>query len=249
MFFLKKMLSAFLVPPGLFVTLVLLLGLWLAKRSRVKESLAAFAVGLLVWGALTRAAGEAALRGLEYAYLPPAEVSADVIIVLGGGVTHGAPAGAAGPSLHGAGLERAAEAARLYARYKLPVIVSGGAVFGEPAESPVMKDYLASLGVPRDKVLTEERSRDTRENALFSKKLCDEKGYKRPVVVTSAYHMKRAVLCFEKAGFAELVPYPTAYRTPPARRPGPADLWPDTGEDMRRAAHERLGLLLARLAY
>lgn len=243
------MLAPFLLPPGIFVTLVLGFGLWNVKKARIKQACGWFLAGALMWLALTRPVGDIALSGLEYAYLPPAEVKGDVIVVLSGGMTEGVPAGAAGPALSGASLERAAEAARLYRRYKLPVIVSGGAVFSRLAESAVIKEYLVSLGLPPEKIITEELSRDTMENALFSKKLCDEKGYKKAVIVTSAYHMRRAVLSFEKAGFRDFIPYPTAYKSSKAAKCNFIDFLPGPGENLRIALHEYLGLVFYKLAY
>ncbi|MBU2573404.1 MAG: YdcF family protein [Elusimicrobia bacterium] len=248
MFLLKKIIVPFLLPPGFFVTLALGLGLWNIKKSRIKCSYGYFFAAVFMWLALARPAGDMALARLEYAFLPPADVKADVIVVLGGGINEGAPGGAVGPSLEGASLERAAEAARLYKRYRLPIIVSGGAAFSGPAESPIVKKYLVSAGVPADKIITEERSRDTFENAVFSKKLCDEKGYKKAVIVTSAYHMKRAVWSFEKAGFKDAVPYPTGYKSSKTPQYYYVDFLPGPGDNLRAAMHEYLGLVFYKIS-
>lgn len=243
------MLVPFLLPPGLFVTLALGLGLWNIKKSRAKRSYGYFFAAVFMWLALARPVGDMAIARLEYAFLPPAGVKADVIVMLGGGVNEGAPGGVLGPSLNGASLERAAEVARLYRRCKLPIIISGGAVFSGPAESPLIKQYLVSLGGPADKITTEEQARDTFENAVFSKKLCDEKGYKKAVLVTSAYHMKRAVWSFEKAGFKDAVPYPTGYKSSRTPRYHYVDFLPDPGDNLRTALHEYLGLVFYKMRF
>lgn len=248
MFIFKKLLVPFLLPPGIFVTLALVAGLRHAKQKRAKAACGWFLSASLIWLALTKPAGDMALAGLENAYRPPADVKADVIVVLCGGSVEG-PAGVVGPSLSGASLERAAEAARLYRRYKLPVIISGGAVFSSPAESPVIKKYLAGLGLPPEKMITEELSRDTFENAVFSKKICEEKGYKKAVLVTSAYHMKRSVWSFERAGFRDLVAYPAGYRGSRAAKYGFTDYLPGQDENLRIAMHEYLGLVFYKLSY
>lgn len=248
MFLLKKILVPFLLPPGIFVTAALLAALWNIRAKRFRRVCCWLLAAAVVWAALTKPVGDKLLSGLEYAYTPPADVKADVIVVLCGGSVEG-PAGAVGPSLSGASLERAAEAARLHRRYKLPIVISGGAVFASPAESPVIKKYMASLGVPADKIFTEEKSRDTFENAAFSKKLCDEKGYKKAVLVTSAYHMRRSVWAFERAGFRDLVPYPAGYLSPGTAKYGFTDYLPGRDEDLRTAMHEYLGLVFYKWSY
>ncbi len=151
MFLFEKALVTFLLPPGAFVTLLLVLGLWDLRKPRQNRSYGYFVAAGLMWLVLTRPFGNAAVAGLEYAFLPPAEVKADVIIALGGGVNDGAP-GEPGDALKWPSLERAAAAARLYRRYKLPIIVSGGPLFAGAADGPAMKSWLEGAGVPAEKV-------------------------------------------------------------------------------------------------
>ena len=75
-----------------------------------------------------------------------------------------------------------------------------------------------SLGVSRERLTMERRSRNTKENAEFSKALAAPKRGERWLLVTSAYHMPRSVGVFRKAGFA-VEPYPVDWRVG-----GPADL-------------------------
>ena len=67
-------------------------------------------------------------------------------------------------------------------------------------------DYAAalfeSLGIPRERLVMERRSRNTQENAEFSKALAAPKPGERWLLVTSAFHMPRSVGLFRKAGFA-----------------------------------------------
>jgi len=262
MFIIKKLLTPFLVPPGTFVTLAFCMAVFQFRKNR-KQALVWTGFALLLWAFSLRPVGNRVLAGIEYAYLPPAEVNssasqrpgqnagpkADVIIVLSAGVLEGASESFGGPALTGVSLERAVEAVRLYRRYKLPLIVTGGAVFSKGSEAAAIKTYLISLGVPEKAILTEERARDTWENAVFSKKICDEKGYARPLVVTSAYHMRRAVLSFEKAGFVNAVPYPTAYRSSRSPDYHYVDFLPCSFESLSLAAHEYLGLVFYKIAY
>ena len=77
-------------------------------------------------------------------------------------------------------------------------------------------DYAAaifeSLGVSRERLTMERRSRNTQENAEFSKLIAAPKSGERWLLVTSAYHMPRSVGLFRKAGFA-VEPYPVDWRT------------------------------------
>ena len=68
-----------------------------------------------------------------------------------------------------------------------------------------------SLGIPRERLTMERRSRNTEENAEFSKALVNPKDGERWLLVTSAYHMPRSVGLFRKAGFT-VEPYPVDWR-------------------------------------
>lgn len=74
-------------------------------------------------------------------------------------------------------------------------------------ESAVLKRFLASEGIPADKIDLEERSASTHESALFTASLLHDQAASPPVLLTSDYHMYRARKCFAKAGLA-IVPRP-----------------------------------------
>jgi uncharacterized SAM-binding protein YcdF (DUF218 family) len=73
-----------------------------------------------------------------------------------------------------------------------------------------MAEILKMLGVPEEVLWYETESRNTYENALFTRRILEEKGIDRIVLVTSAMHMPRAVGLFEKQGF-EVIPAPADY--------------------------------------
>ncbi len=85
------------------------------------------------------------------------------------------------------------------------IIISGGSAeiyFEEVPEAKYLKDYLLTIGVAEDKLQFEEQSRNTFENARNTAALFDSLRYtKKITLITSAFHMKRAVACFEKQGF------------------------------------------------
>jgi uncharacterized SAM-binding protein YcdF (DUF218 family) len=112
--------------------------------------------------------------------------------------------------------DRVIATAALAHRYPTARIVySGGSanlVFDDTAKET---DYALSvferLGISRERLEMEGRSRNTQENAEFSKALVAPKKGERWLLVTSAYHMPRSVGVFRKAGFA-VEPYPVDWR-------------------------------------
>lgn len=103
------------------------------------------------------------------------EVKADVIVVLGG-------------QPH----ERTGRALELYRAGAAPKILLSGT--GDDIEE---QNFLGTNGVPADVIVREGKSRSTRENARFSIPILRELGAKRVIIVTSWYHSRRAVHCFE----------------------------------------------------
>jgi uncharacterized SAM-binding protein YcdF (DUF218 family) len=82
-------------------------------------------------------------------------------------------------------------------------------------EADAARGLLADLGLPADRVLFERDSRNTEENARFSKALVTPAAGETWLLVTSAYHMPRSVGVFRRAGWP-VIPYPVDYSVPPA---------------------------------
>lgn len=89
-------------------------------------------------------------------------------------------------------------------KVKKILITSGdGAVFRriEEPEADIVKQYLLRIGIPETDIIIENKSKNTRENAVFTKALIDEKyPTAKCILITSAFHMYRSNACFEKAG-------------------------------------------------
>jgi uncharacterized SAM-binding protein YcdF (DUF218 family) len=78
---------------------------------------------------------------------------------------------------------------------------SGSLTFPSMKEAPQIKRFLVELGIPSEDLLIETESRNTRENATMSKEILDQvMPGGRFLIVTSAFHMRRAEGCFQKAG-------------------------------------------------
>jgi uncharacterized SAM-binding protein YcdF (DUF218 family) len=102
-------------------------------------------------------------------------VKADVIVVLGGGAH-----------------ERPERAAELFKEHAAPrIIVSGW------GDDGINKYLLIAAGVPAEVIYIEGKSMTTRENAEFTIKMLREKKWSRVIIVTSWYHSRRALACFE----------------------------------------------------
>jgi uncharacterized SAM-binding protein YcdF (DUF218 family) len=171
-------------------------------------------------------------------------------IILGGAEDRLVGAARGAPALNEAG-ERMVEAAMLARRFpEAKIAFSGGdagILYKTGSEAEGAETLLTALGVPRDRLILEAKSRDTYENAAFLKEELTRAGElapgKRWLLITSAYHMPRAMGAFRKAGFA-VEPWPVDYRTR-----GKADLarpFDKVSEGLRRvdvAAREWVGLL------
>lgn len=132
-----------------------------------------------------------------------AQPNADAIVLLGGGIsrqTEGFPT----PDLK-QGADRAWYAARLYKAGKAPIVIPSN-MSAERCDNVLLMD----LGVPDSAIKLESAARNTEENAKFVQQLLG-KG-KKILLVTSAWHMRRAVLMFEKyAPELTVVPAATDY--------------------------------------
>lgn len=122
---------------------------------------------------------------------------ADIIVVLGGAISP--PVDKSKPADFGPAVDRVFYAFELYKMGFAPrVLVSGG---GTPRsalpEAFYMKQLLVKLGVPEELVVVESKSQNTKENAAFSNELLKKMSVSTIVLVTSAFHMERAVAEFE----------------------------------------------------
>jgi uncharacterized SAM-binding protein YcdF (DUF218 family) len=114
------------------------------------------------------------------------------------------------------GIDRVIKAVQLAHRYpQARIIYSGGSanlVGSDAREADYAFQTFNSLGIPPDRVTIERNSRNTVENAVYSKVLADPKPGERWLLVTSAYHMPRSIGIFRKVGFP-VIPVPVGWRT------------------------------------
>jgi uncharacterized SAM-binding protein YcdF (DUF218 family) len=198
--FLSKLLPLFIYPLGLSIVLLVLALIW----RRGWRPLVLVAIVLLLLGS-NRCVAYSLIRTLENRYPPlPASASAGAIVVLGGGTRSGdAPRPII--EVNEAG-DRLLYAAELYKKGTAGhILVSGGAIEyltadGIDPEGNDMARFLQTQGVPEEAIWIESRSRNTYENALFSRELLEAQSVNDVVLVTSAMHMPRSAPLFEAQG-------------------------------------------------
>jgi uncharacterized SAM-binding protein YcdF (DUF218 family) len=141
-------------------------------------------------------------RGLVALLDPPpldthAAKSAQAIVILGGGLLRDTPE--YGDTLSSASLARTRYGVKLAKEFKLPILVTGGQVYGGRPEAELMAEALANeFGIPAHWI--EKRSRNTAENARFSAALLQADKVHKVILVTDDTHMRRALAQCEAAG-------------------------------------------------
>ena len=104
-----------------------------------------------------------------------------------------------------------------------------------------------ALGVEESRLVLENRSRNTYENAVFTREMVEPQPGETWLLVTSAFHMPRSVGLFRKAGF-DVTPWPADYRTAGTERIGPAqDNVADSLQNLSVATREWIGLVAYRV--
>jgi uncharacterized SAM-binding protein YcdF (DUF218 family) len=171
----------------------------------------------------------------------------DGIVVLGGAITPDVSAARNDIALNEAA-ERVTATVALARRYpEARIVYSGGSgalIFREGSEAVIAVRAFESLGIPPERIIAEEQSRNTVENAVFSLLLAMPRPGERWLLVTSGYHMPRAMGIFRQAGFP-VEAYPVDWRTR-----GPQDAlrpFSTLGSGMERtdtAVREWVGLLV-----
>jgi len=223
MFFVLSKTLAFLAIPSNIVLGIGILGMLLLltrfRRAGIRLMVACLLIIVAV-GVLP--IGRGLIATLENRFPPGNEAGAPItgIIVLGGPIDSHMSV-ARGMLSVGGDVERFIEGAALARRHPdAKLVFTGGnpSLFhDDPPESFFAVKLFEQLGVPASRITLEDKSRNTDENAVFTKRLVDPKPGERWLLVTSAVHMPRAVGVFRKAGFP-VEPYPVAWHTLPGAK-------------------------------
>jgi uncharacterized SAM-binding protein YcdF (DUF218 family) len=251
-FILSKILGFFALPSNVPIAIGIAgLVLLCTRFRRLGSWLVVTSVALIAVAGLSPL-GNALILPLEQRFPPwnPSRGAPDGIVVLGGAISLDVSAARGAVALNEAA-ERITVAVELARRYpNARIIFSGGNNFllaSDAVEAAIAVQEFEALGIAHERITAEEQSRNTIENAVFSRLLANPQPDERWILVTSAYHMPRAIAAFRAAGFP-IEAYPVDWRTR-----GPVDAltpFPSLGDGLRRtdtAVREWVGLLAYRI--
>jgi uncharacterized SAM-binding protein YcdF (DUF218 family) len=257
MFYVLSKVGFFLVQPSNILLLLAIAGVILSRSDRFRRlggRLAGTGVaGLLIAG--LSPLGNAIIMPLEERFPRPAladlGTAIDGIIILGGFEEGRITKGRHVLTLNEAA-ERLTEAVSLARKFPAAKVVftgGTGTIIGKgDVAAQEVRDFLIDAGVERDRIVLEDASRNTRENATLTRAILKPQAGSRWVLVTSAFHMPRSIAVFRQAGF-DCVAWPVDYRTA-----GTGDLvkfFDSIDNGLRRidvAAKEYTGLLAYRMS-
>jgi len=237
---LARAVAGFAAMPLVLTLLLAAAGLALRHRGRWLLLCAA----MLAYLAAIPAVGDGLLGSLEHRY-PPLDArqplpAADFVVVLGSGFSphDGVPITAA---LDQDGLVRVVEGVRLARHPQIrKLILSGGAPAGQPAPARGYAELARDLGMEESRLISVATPQDTAAEAREIARLLGEQPF---ILVTSAYHMPRAMRLMARAG-AHAIAAPTGQLTGGAQSNSWRQWLPDSGglAKCERALHEYLGL-------
>ncbi len=207
----------FFLRPETMLLLLFVLPYFLLRRERVEAATRtlSFALSVTVLIGLFPV-GNVVLNPLERAYPVNPEINAPAGIIVLGGMEDIAPDHTGNVAQVNDAAERLIVAYELARRFpEATVLYSGGKLVFNADNAggfEVGPDILRRLGLPEERLIVEGRSRTTAENATLSREMVPDQGTGPWVLVTSAFHMPRALGSFCAAGWRNLIPYPVDYR-------------------------------------
>ncbi|MEM5582516.1 YdcF family protein [Roseibium sp. AS2] len=219
MFFYLSKIGGFVIQPSNFLLALIVIGLLVGMRRHWRpggRGLAwAGAIGLAICG--FSPAANWLLLPLEDRFQRPGQIEGfDGIIVLGGAVDT-VVTGARGDTALTMSAERITITARLATRLPDALVVHTGGrgviVSSQATEAEGAARLFRDFGISPDRIVLEDASRNTWENAVLAKDLVKPEAGQTWLLVTSAYHMPRAMGVFEQAGWTGVTAYPVDYRT------------------------------------
>lgn len=249
--FLSQMAQLLLLPVNLaFWLICAAIVLLLLRKWRVAGKVL-LAAAALVWVSALPLVGFGLLGALEnpYRLVEGSETpSADCAVVLGGMVSKISENGENVVFNDAvARYEKALEIMR-QGGARLLIVSSGGLPTGSAGltEAEIVRNLLVAQGIDARRLIAETRSRNTRENALYSAEILAAEGCDAPLLITSALHMPRAEAAFRRVGVA-VVPVATGFQSRPSDGWGLASLVPSL--EALKATQSALREWMGRLAY
>ena len=246
-FYLSKLAWLIIAPDNLYLIVLTICVLMLFSRFRRLAQKTLISILLITWLVAVFPVGDWLFYPLETRFPTPPELPdrIDGIIVLGGSID---------PALSQywqqletySNHERLSQFIQLAKKYpNARLVFTGGnasirsSVSTEAAE---VEQHLIDSGIEANRLLLENQARNTYENVLLSKQLVKPTAQENWILVTSAYHLPRAVGIFCKQGWP-VFPYPVDHNSLPGQLLRPSLRLAYNSADLVEASHEWVGLL------
>jgi uncharacterized SAM-binding protein YcdF (DUF218 family) len=215
-FIVSKLIWVFTRPESLLL-LIFALG-WLLARLGLLRLGQSFSLGAILTTCVIAVfpVGDAFLSPLEKTYPTEPKVHKVAgIVVLGGGESDIQSSAWSQPNTGDAGDRFITALSLAHKHPKALVLFTGGngRLMGGVSGAEIAQDIFIGAGLDKSRLILEGTSRNTAENATMSLELAPDNAEGDWLLVTSAFHMRRAVASFCAAGWKNIVPWPTDYRT------------------------------------
>lgn len=218
MFFVLSKIVGYILQPTALIVLATAIGtalLWtrFSRTARTLLLLASLAALLVAFSPLNFLL----LGSLEYRIAKPdLPDKVDGIVILGGAFDNFISTDRNSTELFSSA-DRITEAVALANRFpKAKLVISGGsgALIGSTqSEAQISRRFFEAMGISADRVIFEDRSRNTYENAILTKSLINPDENETWLLITSAFHMPRSMGIFRKVGWVDIIPWPVDFRT------------------------------------
>ena len=236
MFFYASKISGFFLQPSTALILLFALGFalyWRGRRRAGMRVLLATVAIYIIAGLSPLANGM--MFALEQRHARPEASQIDRVdgIIVLGGVIDALVSGTRDEIALNEAAERLTETAALAYRFpEARIVISGGdgaLIYKSASEAGIAQRFFTRIGIDAARITLENQSRTTWENAALAKKLIKPAPGERWLLVTSAFHMWRAMACFRAVDF-EVTPWPVDFRTRGAEdllrfSPRPSTAW------------------------
>lgn len=239
-----RTISDFIIPPsGLILLLLIGLFFWLIRFKKI-AAICILLASVLLYFASTPFMARKLMDPLQYQYevLKHMPEDAQAIVVLSGGRIPIAREYTNTDTVNATTLERLRYASRLSKVHQLPILLAGGSVNDERQSEAALMQVVLETDFGVQAKWLEEGSKNTFENAKFSKKILIENSINKVLLVTHAYHMPRAMWSFEDVGLQPIAA-PTVFYKRNTFVGELKDYIPDVGalKQTKIAVHEMLG--------
>ena len=208
-FFLLSKVLDFLLSPLSWIVILLLISIITKNKKRSRKCLY-WAIGALLFFSNPFALN-LVMHAWEVQSVPIDSIHKqyDAVIMMGGAIRY--VNGQLQRPVFGSGADRYVQSMELFYRNKAKHIIissgSGSLVYTDVKEADLLRDQMIRIGIPADKLIAENQSRNTYENAKNTAEIIQKSDFKPPfLLVTSAFHMRRSMLCFQKQGI-DVIPF------------------------------------------